>query len=75
MPRVFYLIFGEVTEGWKPAPASGATDYNGRQGNAFGENGAPNMFRVRFDASRVVPTTEENRTVNMTGRYLVRDRP
>ena len=67
--------FGEVAEGWNPTPASGATYYNGRQGNVFGENGSPNMFRVRFDASRVVPTAEENRPVNMAVRYLVRARP
>ncbi len=38
-------------------------------------NGAYDKNGVAFDASRVVPTAEENRPVNMAVRYLVRARP
>ena len=38
-------------------------------------NGAYDKNGVAFDASRVVPTAEENRPVNTAVRYLVRARP
>ena len=38
-------------------------------------NGAYDKNGVAFDASRVVPTAEENRPVNQAVRYLVRARP
>ena len=38
-------------------------------------NGAYDKNGVAFDASRVVPTAEENRPVNMAVRYLVRAPP
>ncbi len=37
--------------------------------------GWTNIAQSKFDASRVVPTAEENRPVNMAVRYLIRVRP
>ena len=38
--------------------------------------GGPGMtYGLNFDASRVVPTAEENRPVNMATRFLIRARP
>ena len=37
--------------------------------------GWTNIGQSTFDASRVVPTAEENRPVNQAVRYLVRARP
>lgn len=53
--------------------ATGAFTY---QSQNFGENGARNNFRetalYAFDASRVVPTANENRPVNATVRFLIK---
>ena len=38
-------------------------------------SGSYSKHTTRFDLSRVVPTADENRPVNMAVRYLVRARP
>ena len=72
-------ITGAFNEGWtaqpieisgvfKPAFNAGYLGWNGA-----GWCDMPRGFI--FDASRVVPTAEENRPVNMSVRYLIRARP
>ena len=54
--------------------ASGAFFLTGNGGKAR-INGSEYEPMLNFDASRVVPTAEENRPVNQAVRYLVRSRP
>lgn len=63
--------FGEASQGywWSPAGAfyqTGATYY----GN--GADAIPNSYYVAFDASRVVPTANENRPLNKSVLWLIR---
>ncbi|WP_258020174.1 phage tail protein, partial [Yersinia enterocolitica] len=61
---------------------AGSSYWNGyggafyQEGNAFGHHavnsGANGATTKRFDASRVVPTANENRPVNMAFNYIVR---
>ena len=57
--------------------ASGVMNSQGSSGSyatgGLTPNGSPDDFS--FDASRVVPTANENRPVNQAVRYLVRARP
>lgn len=47
---------------------------SGTAGNRHGSTGSPGTI-LEFDASRVVPTANENRPVNMAVRYLIRALP
>jgi hypothetical protein len=60
--------------GSQAAPEFGALFKSGSSG-AAAHHGAIAARRMNFDASRVVPTTNENRPVNMAVRYLIRARP
>ena len=53
---------------------SGAFCFKGNT-KSFESPGASTLAFLEFDASRVVPTAEENRPVNMAVRYLIRARP
>lgn len=53
---------GAFVQGWSEYATSAGNNFNIPSG-------------VYFDASRVVPTSEENRPVNVAVRYLVRSRP
>ena len=62
------------------SPNSGAYYYGALAGGAggarkFAGEGLRGRSAINFDASRVVPTAEENRPVNTAVRFLVRARP
>ena len=62
------------------SPNSGAYYYGALAGGAggarkFAGEGLRGRSAINFDASRVVPTAEENRPVNTSVRYLIRARP
>ena len=62
------------------SPNSGAHYYGALAGGAggarkFAGEGLRGRSAINFDASRVVPTAEENRPVNTAVRYLIRARP
>ena len=61
----------------KPAgvAASGAFERSTPSDKAAGSYGGSYFTNLTFSSSRVVPTAEENRPVNMAVRYLVRARP
>ena len=54
-----------------PSPFYWSSDMN----DSAGSTGSSRFRTSYFDASRVVPTAEENRPVNTAVRYLVRARP
>ena len=64
-----YIQFHQNTGG-----AAGAFYLSGNGGRAR-INGSEYEPYLNFDASRIVPTAEENRPVNQAVRYLVRARP
>lgn len=64
-----YIQFHQNTGG-----AAGAFYLSGNGGRAR-INGSEYEPYLNFDASRVVPTAEENRPVNTAVRFLVRARP
>ena len=43
--------------------------------STYGNGAGNNTFRMNIDNARVVPTSNENRPVNMAVRYLIRARP
>ena len=62
------------------SPNSGAYYYGALAGGAggarkFAGEGLRGRSAINFDASRVVPTAEENRPVNTAVRYLIRAHP
>ena len=62
------------------SPNSGAYYYGALAGGAggarkFAGEGLRGRSAINFDASRVVPTAEENRPVNTAVRYLIRPGP
>ena len=61
----------------KPAGvvASGVFERSTPSDKAAGSYGGSYFTNLTFSSSRVVPTAEENRPVNMAVRYLVRARP
>ena len=69
-----------ITGGSGDSPNSGAYYYGALAGGAggarkFAGEGLRGRSALNFDASRVVPTAEENRPVNTSVRYLIRARP
>ena len=54
-----------------PSPFYWSSDMN----DSAGSTGSSRFRTSYFDASRVVPTAEENRPVNQAVRYLIRARP
>ena len=61
--------FGATDGGWQFTGALYATNDSGYRGN---ENSEDRAIRLRFDASRAVPTSNENRPVNIAVRYLIK---
>ena len=62
------------------SPNSGAYYYGALAGGAggarkFAGEGLRGRSAINFDASRVVPTANENRPVNTAVRFLIRARP
>ena len=55
--------------------ASGVFERRIHSDRAAGSYGGSYFTNLTFSSSRVVPTAEENRPVNMAVRYLVRARP
>ncbi len=69
-----------ITGGSGDSPSSGAYYYGALAGGAggarkFAGEGLRGRSALNFDASRVVPTAEENRPVNTAVRYLIRAHP
>ena len=61
--------FGATDGGWQFTGALYATNDSGYRGN---ENSEDRAIRLRFDASRAVPTSNENRPVNIAVKYLIK---
>ena len=71
--RNIYGHLGKIAEDWGWNPTSGAFS---AVGNGVSHRSDTSRWHVvNFDASRVVPTTNENRPVNMAVRYLIRAKP
>lgn len=69
-----------ITGGSTASPNSGACYYGALTDGAgrvrkFADEGLRGGSALNFDASRVVPTAEENRLVNAAVRHLIRTRP
>ncbi len=64
-----------ITGGSTASPNSGACYYGAGGVRKFADEGLRGGSALNFDASRVVPTAEENRLVNAAVRHLIRTRP
>ena len=65
-----------MTGGGRYDQTSGAISAHAWYYQSANTLGGPGMtYGLNFDASRVVPTAEENRPVNMATRFLIRARP
>ena len=66
--------FGAKARGMWRTETSGVFATSGTGGGSHDSDGWGTEY-FQFDASRVVPTAEENRPVNTAVRFLVRARP